>query len=71
MLLVLSLCFRPQNKLWKLYFKCHGIVQFFLKKSLPKVHMNNCIKLFIMKVKLTVNYNKGEGFLNVIQGFNA
>lgn len=43
----------------------------FLCKNLPKVQVNNCVKLLIIKVNLTVNYNKEEGFLNVIYGFNA
>ena len=47
------------------------MVLFNFCKNLPKVYMNSCAKLFIMKVNLTVNYNKGEGFLNINQGLNS
>lgn len=40
----------------------------FLCKNLPKVHVNNCVKLLVIKINLTVNYKKkkGEGFPNII-----
>lgn len=71
MLLVLSLCFSPKISCGNFILNVMALSNFYKKKSLPKVHVNSCIKLFIMKVKMTVNYSKGEGFLNVIQGFIA
>lgn len=47
------------------------MVLFNFSKNLPKVLVNNCVKLFIMKVNLAVNYNKGEGFPNINQELNS